>query len=190
MLLSARIFKVQVRSSLAPAAPGHVAQAAIGKYNPAALRITRRRADKRPDCAASLKNRRAIERHLNVPRGTPPYDRGSRDVRSSCRLQPASALNANGREHSNSLTSNLARTPQFSKSNFSDAASRSYGALTLDRAATTRARPARSRHGSSSGASPAPARRPDTASAWVWPISNRANPPGRKALRRPGAMRR
>jgi hypothetical protein len=39
-----------------------VAQAAIGKYNPAASRITRRRADKRPDCAASLK----IEGRLSV----------------------------------------------------------------------------------------------------------------------------
>src|SRR4029077_15116549 len=56
------------------------------------------------------KNRRAIERHLNVPRGTPPYDRGSRDVRSSCRLHPASALNANCREHSNLLFFSLART--------------------------------------------------------------------------------
>ena len=29
---------------------------------------------------ASLKNRWAVERHLNVPRGTPPFDRGSRGV--------------------------------------------------------------------------------------------------------------
>ena len=29
---------------------------------------------------ASLKNRWAVERHLNVPRGTPPYDRGSSGV--------------------------------------------------------------------------------------------------------------
>ena len=121
---------VQVRYSLiAPAAPGQGPRSP-----PANATLLWPCAHYRPKpivliAPASLKNRWAVERHLNVPRGTPPYDRGSRGVRSCCRLQPASALNANGREYSNSLDLNLARTPRFSKSNFSDAASASRGAL-------------------------------------------------------------
>src|SRR5262245_66560160 len=80
------------------------------------------------------KNRWAVERHLNVPRGTPPYNRGSRDVALVAVCNRPALLTQMAEKFSNSLDLTLARTPQFSKSNFSDAASCFHGTLEIGRA--------------------------------------------------------
>jgi hypothetical protein len=144
--------------------------------------------------ASEPQDRWAVERLLNVPRGTPPFIEMQEMSALVAACNRPRAILASTAENDPSAVDDPIPNIVIFQAPFFWLATIWAGrqAAPYARAATTRGRPPRSRHRQAfpSMASPASRKRESTLSACSAPTSNRMAPPGRNARRTPPAIRR